>query len=160
MALRSRKVKERTVEVSSSVNAEDKLTVIVRALLETELQWLGERNPEVADATSADGTSNMNWTAWMRDLVRIGLVDIPDPPIDPDTGAPFAIKRTQARVAGEKAQLATNDTLNALAEYMVGIGLEIIGLAALSKEERDAARPTMPSSAAPALTVAENAEET
>jgi len=160
MALRSRKVKERTVEVSSSANPDDKLTVVVRALLETEMQWLAERNPDVVNAVTTEDATTPMWTGWMRDLVRLGLVDIVDPPNDPDTGQPFAIKRTQARVSGEKQQIVTNDTLNALAEYLAGIAVAIIEMAAMTGEEREAARPFAQSPEAPGMTPATPAQET
>jgi len=160
MALRSRKVKERTVEVSSSANPDDTLTVTVRALLETEMQWIAERNPDVVAAQAADDATTTTWTGWMRDLLRLGLVEVIDPPNDPDTGLPFAIRRTQARVAGEKQAIVTNDTLNALADYLVPIAVQVIEMAALTGKERDAARPTEPSAGATGLELAPTAKET
>ena len=168
MALRSRKIRERTVSVTSSDNPDEQLQVTIRALRPTEMQWLVERNPGLWDeddesAPIDERVAKVNTATalgFTRDLVRLGLVDLPDPPLDPDTGKPFAIRRYTARVAGEKAQLVANDTLDALADYLFAIAGEIGEMAALTAKEKDAARPTSASTGTPALAVAEDAEGT
>jgi len=139
MAIRSRKLQTRTVTVSALENPEDKLTVTIRALRESEKQWMSERNIEIGMDFEVKGENPLG---FLRDMVRIGLIGVVDPPVDPDTGRPFEFVTYRQKVGNRKVELVSDDTLDALADYVAPIANEIGTMLTLSDEERDAARPT------------------
>ena len=155
MAIKSRKLLSRRVTVES-IQDGTPLEAQIRALNDMALQWVDERNTERDMQFTA---KSENPLGFLRDIVRMGLEDVFDV-VDPDTGRPFQIRFYYEKMGDERLRLVSNDSLDALSEYIAPLANAIVEASQLKREERDAVRPTSTSTTAAGSADAPDAKET
>lgn len=146
--LLSRRANTKRVKVETASGG-DPLDVTVRGLRATEQLWAMNNQLE---------TDEQNAVNVLIRYVQLGLLSV-EGATDPDTGKPFELKYTTIKIGERAVQVLNIDTIDALMQYVIPIGIEIANLTKLSNEEKDAIPFTGSSPTLSVLATAEAATE-
>jgi len=158
MPLISRRTATKSVEVK---NAEGEiLRATIRALRASEEEWIQNRHVDTGDSSfDAESWRVTQLASFARDYVRLGLQEVLDQ-TDPDTGQPFKVNKRVVKVGDRSVEVATDNSLDAIAPWINGLCTEIMDATHLTEKEKEGVGFTSDSAEQPASRSAEPATGT